>query len=363
METALTIVGLIIAAYGVYYSAKQFMKTRIASSLLEIYNFEKENYEKFKDLKIYLNDVEISNKLTFIKGIIFLVGHKDIDEESISRPISVKGNDDSKFRDFKIIRSSGNFEPEILNNEVLIKSEILKVNDFLLFELVCENLKSPVKIDHRILDTSSSIKIDYSRLQTIKSSIAFFVFFGIIMSAITYWSQSTLISKYKFDPIFFLHDYEISITSLEDQERLYMDGYNLGISTAGELITPISKDSIYKNSTKIASLPKHLEDLKFKKDLITHSKFEYENKANALLDSLMKGENKILFIISGNYRKKIAINKDISVSFVLSRYFDLIFTFCLMVLSLYYIIRASYLIVYYYKFLHPLQNLLKRENL
>jgi hypothetical protein len=359
LEAIITVTGLMITAY---FSIKQFKKTNIALSDIEVYNFEKENYEKFKNLKITLNDVEINNKLTFIKGVIYIAGQNDIPKESIHQGITIKGDNDTVFKDFKILKSNYDFKIANSGGAISVISDILKVNDYIIFETVCENLNSELKIEHRILNAADTLRIRYSSLKDSRPNSIFLLILGILMLFVLAQPFMSLRKQYDFETIFYENGEQISKESLENNRKNFIEGWNNGIEAVKKGIDSLAQDSLLPDDSRIRLLPLRLELFKKFRGNTDISLYEDKIKAGNILDSIIRNTNSIEFFWAKEYKKRFKIGNSLEASFRLENYTSIVINLIFIITTLIFILPGILYLYIHLKFEVPLKRILGQEE-
>nr|WP_294861292.1 hypothetical protein [uncultured Fluviicola sp.] len=170
----LAIIVAIIFGIPAYFFLFQKKKTKLFFIKDKQINLQDDLLKNFDKLSIKYNDVEINDKVTFVKGHILCTGDKDINEKT--NKIEISANDIS-WLDFKITNASRDLEVKsiLANEKVLIEFGLLKSGESFEFEGIINNNnlnkseEKGIKLNffHRIPNLQKIRELDKSKTKKI----------------------------------------------------------------------------------------------------------------------------------------------------------------------------------------------------
>jgi hypothetical protein len=255
--------------------------------------------------------------------------------------------------DFKIANSGG---------AISVISDILKVNDYIIFETVCENLNSELKIEHRILNAADTLRIRYSSLKDSRPNSIFLLILGILMLFVLAQPFMSLRKQYDFETIFYENGEQISKESLENNRKNFIEGWNNGIEAVKKGIDSLAQDSLLPDDSRIRLLPLRLELFKKFRGNTDISLYEDKIKAGNILDSIIRNTNSIEFFWAKEYKKRFKIGNSLEASFRLENYTSIVINLIFIITTLIFILPGILYLYIHLKFEVPLKRILGQEE-
>ncbi|WP_343633286.1 hypothetical protein [Fluviicola sp.] len=189
MEIITLIITVLLGIPGVIIFVRS-KKTKLYFIKDKQINLQDDLLKNFENLTIKYNDVEINDKITFIKGHVLCLGNKDLTEKVNKIEISA---DEIIWLDFKITNTSKGVEitSTIKKEKVILEFGLLKDKEWVEFEGIINNNNSfvgqkrdDIKLSffHRIPNLPKITEFDKSKTKDIISRLvmgSFTMLFGL----------------------------------------------------------------------------------------------------------------------------------------------------------------------------------------
>jgi|GEM_PF-5754544 len=160
--TTLLVIGLTI------YFGRPAIKSWKAQIKTKIFYFEEQNISLFSnlvnripDLSINYQGKSITANMFILKGIFICSGNKDIMKTDIQKGIIMRlSGSNSKWHGINILKTASNLEirTKILPLEIIIDFELLRNEDYIMFEAWGECPTQIIKLEHRIANVPDILK-------------------------------------------------------------------------------------------------------------------------------------------------------------------------------------------------------------
>lgn len=295
------------------------------------------DFEKIESLKLIYQEEEINNYLIYLRGTIIMVGDHDVNPSNIYRPISFKLNDiNGKWKSTKLLKSTEFLETdfEIIDNEVQIKTGLIKKNDFVSFEGFYNAKRNGYYIIHRILNVKGKVHKIYEDFLFIYILGALISLLFIYLSSLDLFPRnreidvekdspktittkkfdlskedSLMLNTYKYDELYIVNEDTLKFDSIFQENHILNKKLNeRRIKIYDSLIDNHFKNKPNNSDNKLSKLKLILN--KPNDTLFYEDYYSITLKKDSLLRKLLK-QNQI------KENKTYKLNDTISVSFTL----------------------------------------------
>jgi hypothetical protein len=360
MEVFIAFLTLIITYY---FSTKQFRKSLIIHFKIKSHEVERKIFKNFGDLKFEYENTEIEKDLRLHRGIIFVLGDKDIPrDEQREHTIRIHNlTNETNYKDIKIINSNANFKIQKDSNNILLSNEIIKVGDFALFELLFESPKDQIDIDYRIYDTKRKSKIlDYLTPKNIlTATVAWSLLCALLIFCIIFISNETS-TEYK--KIVYLNDRKVDMSEINKYDSSFISGMQQVYNDANVITKTLLKEKLISAPIEEFVNTQLREKVKAN-SYVRIDTLEIYLASYQILDSLTKNKPFYKSFFNSAYKEKYKIRNGYKVSYEFNGYY-IIVGLSLFIIGFYFCLYMLFQTLFLqFRFFRPLNLILKQHEI